>query len=45
MAEARLAVSKIKVDYHASGTSTAEAESEFLKYFYKSTKKCLRRTR
>ncbi|XP_028402336.1 carnitine O-palmitoyltransferase 1, liver isoform-like [Dendronephthya gigantea] len=45
MAEARAAVSKIKVDYKASGTSTAEAEAEFLKYFYKSTKKCLRRTR
>jgi hypothetical protein len=45
MAEARLAVSKIKVDYHASGTSTAEVEAEFFKFFYKSTKKCLRRTR
>ena len=45
MAEARAAVSNIKVDYKATGTSTAEVEAEFLKYFYKSTKKCLRRTR
>lgn len=45
MAEARLAVSKIKVDYHAVGTSKSEAETEFFTSFYKSTKQCFRRTR
>ena len=45
MAEARAAVSTPKVEFHALGTSTAEAEAEFFKGVYKSTKKCLRRTR
>lgn len=45
MAEARAAVSTPKVEFHALGTSTAEAEAEFFKGLYTSAKKCVRRTR